>query len=136
MFAKLALRNVRRQICNYLIYSITISLSIALLFTDYNLSYSDRIQSLSELSTDIRSMFTMVTVLSCLVLIVGMGLGLSGKMTVNSVLIGALATLLVFAICMSNVAFSEKVYTDLHMGRQQHGIPGFCPETVLLLCSA
>ena len=38
--------------------------------------------------------------------------GLSGKMTVNSLLIGALSTLLVFAIVMSNVAFSEKVYTD------------------------
>ena len=32
--------------------------------------------------------------------------GLSGMMTVNALLIGALATLLVFAIVMSNVAFS------------------------------
>ncbi|MDY4835039.1 MAG: ABC transporter permease [Frisingicoccus sp.] len=67
MFVKLAIRNVRRQIRNYLIYFITVVLSIALLFAVNNLSYSDRIQSLSELSTDIRSMFTMVTVLSCLV---------------------------------------------------------------------
>ncbi|MGN1016843.1 MAG: ABC transporter permease [Faecousia sp.] len=67
MFAKLAFRNVRRQIHNYLIYFVTVSLSIALLFAVNNLSYSDRIQALSELSTDIRSMFTMVTVLSCFV---------------------------------------------------------------------
>ena len=67
MFAKLALRNVRRQIRNYLIYFVTVSLSIALLFAVNNLSYSDRIQALSELSTDIRCMFTMVTLLSCLV---------------------------------------------------------------------
>ena len=67
MFAKLAFRNVHRQIHNYLIYFVTVSLSIALLFAVNNLSYSDRIQSLSELSTDIRSMFTMVTVLSCIV---------------------------------------------------------------------
>ncbi len=67
MFAKLALRNVRRQIRNYLIYFVTVSLSIALLFAVNNLSYSDRIQALSELSTDIRSMFTMVTMLSCFV---------------------------------------------------------------------
>lgn len=67
MFVKLAIRNVRRQIRNYLIYFITVVLSIALLFAVNNLSYSDRIQSLSELSTDIRSMFTMVTALSCLV---------------------------------------------------------------------
>ena len=67
MFAKLAFRNVRRQIHNYLIYFVTVSLSIALLFAVNNLSYSDRIRALSGLSTDIRSMFTMVTVLSCLV---------------------------------------------------------------------
>ena len=52
--------------------------------------------------------------------------GLSGKMTVNSLLIGALATLLVFAICMSNVAFSEKVYTDLTIEKE-------CPYDVMAL---
>lgn len=67
MFGKLAIRNVRRQIQNYLIYFVTIALSIALLFAVNNLSYSEQIQSFSEMSTDIRSMFTMVTVLSCLV---------------------------------------------------------------------
>lgn len=67
MFVKLAFRNVRRQIRSYLIYFTTVSLSIALLFAVNNLSYSDRIQSFSEMSADIRSMFTMVTVMSCLV---------------------------------------------------------------------
>ncbi|MGM9661607.1 MAG: ABC transporter permease [Oscillospiraceae bacterium] len=67
MFAKLALRNVRRQIRNYLIYFVTVALSIALLFAVNNLSYSDRVQSLSEVSSDMRTMFAMVTVLSCLV---------------------------------------------------------------------
>ena len=67
MFAKLALRNVRRQISNYLIYFVTVSLSIALMFAVNNLSYSDRIRELSEISSDMRTMFTMVTVLCCLV---------------------------------------------------------------------
>lgn len=67
MFVKLAIRNVHRQIQSYLIYFVTVALSISLLFAVNNLSYSDRIQALSEMSTDIRSMFTMVTVLSCLV---------------------------------------------------------------------
>lgn len=67
MFAKLALRNVRRQLRNYLIYFVTVSLSIALMFAVNNLSYSDRIRELAELSSDMRTMFTMVTVLSCLV---------------------------------------------------------------------
>lgn len=67
MFAKLAFRNVRRQIGNYLIYFVTVSLSIALLFAVNNLSYSDRIQALAEMSSDMRTMFTFVTVLSCIV---------------------------------------------------------------------
>ncbi|MGN0426111.1 MAG: ABC transporter permease [Acetatifactor sp.] len=67
MFVKLALRNVQRQIRNYLIYFVTVAFSIALLFAVNNLSYSDRIQALAELSSDIRSMFNMVTVLATMV---------------------------------------------------------------------
>ena len=67
MFVKLALRNVRRQIRSYLIYFVTVALSIALMFALNNLSYSDRIRKLSEISSDMRTMFTMVTVLSCVV---------------------------------------------------------------------
>ena len=52
--------------------------------------------------------------------------GLSEKMTVNSLLIGALATLLVFSVAMSNVAFSEKVYTDLTIEKE-------CPYDVMAL---
>ena len=86
MFVKLAVRNVRRQIQSYLIYFVTVALSIALLFAVNNLSYSDRMQALSEMSADIRSMFTMVTVLSCLgaletqtaVTLLGIGLACAG----------------------------------------------------------
>lgn len=67
MFAKLALRNVRRQIRGYLIYFVTVALNMALLFAVNNLSYSSQIRQLSEISSDVRSMFTMVTVLACLV---------------------------------------------------------------------
>lgn len=67
MFVKLALRNVQRQIQNYLIYFVTVAFSIALMFAVNNFSYSDRIQQLAEISSDMRTMFGMVTVLSCLV---------------------------------------------------------------------
>ena len=67
MFAKLALRNVRRQIRSYLIYFVTVALSIALLFAVNNLSYSSRIRALSEIYADVRNLFAMVTVLACLV---------------------------------------------------------------------
>lgn len=67
MFVKLALRNVRRQISNYLIYFVTVALSVALMFAVNNLSYSDRIRQLTEMSNDMRTMFNMVTILSSLV---------------------------------------------------------------------
>lgn len=67
MFAELALRNVRRQLHSYLIYFVTVSLSIALMFAVNNLSYSDRIRKLTEMYSDMRTLFTMVTLLSCLV---------------------------------------------------------------------
>ncbi len=67
MFAKLAFRNVRRQLRNYLIYFITVALSIALMFSVNNLSFSDRVQGLADISSDVSTMFTMITVLCCLV---------------------------------------------------------------------
>ena len=45
---KLALRNVRRQIGNYLIYFITVALTVALLFSVNNLILSDMMDELSE----------------------------------------------------------------------------------------
>lgn len=67
MFAKLALRNIKRQIRDYLIYFVTVVLSVALMFAVNNLSYSDRIRQLAEISSDIKTMFNMVTILSSLV---------------------------------------------------------------------
>ena len=51
---------------------------------------------------------------------------LSGKMTMNALLIGALATLLVFAVCMCNLALSEKVYSE-------HAVSKDCPYDVMAL---
>lgn len=67
MFGKLAFRNVRRQISNYLIYFFTVALSVALMFAVNNLSYSEQVRSLSEVSSDMNAMFAMVTILACLV---------------------------------------------------------------------
>ena len=67
MFAKLALRNVKRQIRSYLIYFVTVALCVALMFAVNNLSYSDRVQQLKEISSDMDTMFTFVTVLGSLV---------------------------------------------------------------------
>ena len=67
MFGKLAFRNVCRQIRSYLIYFVTVALSIALMFAVNNLSYSDLFRQLAKQHSDVRNMFTMVTVLCCLV---------------------------------------------------------------------
>lgn len=52
--------------------------------------------------------------------------GLSEKMTVNSLLIGALATLMVFAVAMSNVALGEKIYSDRSVTKD-------CPYDVMAM---
>lgn len=67
MFTKLAFRNVRRQIHSYLIYFVTVALSIALMFAINNLSCSDQLRQLAEVSSDMRTMFIMITSFSCLV---------------------------------------------------------------------
>lgn len=67
MFAKLALRNVKRQISSYLIYFVTVALSVALMFAVNELSYSSQVRTLAERSSDVGFMFRLVTVLSCLV---------------------------------------------------------------------
>ena len=48
MLFKIAFRNVRRQIGNYLIYFVTVSLTVALLFSVNNLILSEFIDELSE----------------------------------------------------------------------------------------
>lgn len=67
MFAKLALRNIRRQVGSYLIYFVTVALSVALMFAVNNLAYSDQVRKLAEVSNDMDAMYTMVTVLACLI---------------------------------------------------------------------
>lgn len=49
---KIALRNVRRQIGNYLIYFITVSLTVALLFSVNNLILSEMMDRMTELYAD------------------------------------------------------------------------------------
>ena len=67
MFVKLAFRNVQRQIRNYLIYFITVTLCVALMFAVNNLCYSDRVNALADVYPDIGTMFNFVTGLACLV---------------------------------------------------------------------
>lgn len=64
MFGKLALRNVQRQIGDYLIYFVSVTFSVALLFAISNLVCSEQLRKFSEISSDMNAMVTMMTVLA------------------------------------------------------------------------
>lgn len=73
MLAKLAVRNVKRQVGNYLIYFITVSLTVALMFAVNNVIYE---KGMLEKLSDAEEMRTMLTALSVIVsLIVAFVLG-------------------------------------------------------------
>lgn len=67
MYAKLAFRNVRRQISRYMIYFVTVALSVALLFAVNNLAYSDRFRRFADNSEDMEVMLFVITALACFV---------------------------------------------------------------------
>ncbi|MGM9625977.1 MAG: ABC transporter permease [Eubacteriales bacterium] len=67
MFVKLALRNVRRQLQNYLIYFITVALSVALMFAVMNLFYSEAVQTVTIVNDDMQTIFGMILLLSAFV---------------------------------------------------------------------
>ncbi|HKM33870.1 MAG TPA: ABC transporter permease [Lachnospiraceae bacterium] len=73
MKSKLAVRNVKRQIGNYLIYFVTITVMMGLLFAINNLSFSDRMQNLASLSPGFRQALTGITVFCSLITALVMG---------------------------------------------------------------
>ena len=67
MFAKLALRNVRRQVGNYLIYFITVTFTVALMFAIHNVIYSEELSAFSQGFQDMSRGLTALSVLVSLV---------------------------------------------------------------------
>lgn len=55
MFGKLAIRNVKRQIGNYLIYFITVSITVALMFAVNNVIYNKELQEFAKSMSELRS---------------------------------------------------------------------------------
>lgn len=72
MFAKLAFRNVKRQIGNYLIYFITVSLTVALMFAVNSAIFSkellERARTISELKSGLISITVLVSLIVAFVL--------------------------------------------------------------------
>lgn len=67
MFAKLALRNVRRQVGNYLIYFITVTLTVALMFAIHNCIFSEQLLAFSASFKEMNSALIMLSVLVAIV---------------------------------------------------------------------
>lgn len=62
MFVKLAARNVRRQIGNYLIYFITVALTVALMFAVNNVIYSEQLLAYAEAIEEMQAALIIITV--------------------------------------------------------------------------
>ena len=69
MLFKLAARNVRRQIGSYLIYFITVSLTIALIFAVNNMIYSDVMDTLvQQVAYFIRPILVIISCIMCIIM--------------------------------------------------------------------
>lgn len=68
MYAKLAIRNVKRSMGDYAIYVLTLVLSITMIFAYNSLLFSDAINSFSELMRPMMSILVCVTVMVVLIL--------------------------------------------------------------------
>lgn len=67
MFVKLAFRNVRRQLGNYLIYFMTVSITVALMFAVNNVIYSPQMLQRAELMRELKSGLIGITVFVSLI---------------------------------------------------------------------
>ncbi|MDE6617467.1 MAG: ABC transporter permease [Clostridiales bacterium] len=62
MFAKLAFRNVKRQLGNYLIYFITVSLTVALMFAVNSVIFEEELLARAQTIDDLRTALILITV--------------------------------------------------------------------------
>ena len=62
MFAKLAFRNVKRQLGNYLIYFITVSLTIALMFSFNSVIFEKELLARASVLENMRTVLILITV--------------------------------------------------------------------------
>lgn len=67
MFVKLAARNVKRQVGNYLIYFITVSLTVAFMFAVNNVIYSRQLLQWAEQTSSMKGALIAVTIVIALV---------------------------------------------------------------------
>lgn len=73
MFAKLALRNVRRQVGNYLIYFMTVAMTVALIFSVNNILYNPQLSKMAEAWADMRRMLMVLIVFISMIVVFVLG---------------------------------------------------------------
>jgi putative ABC transport system permease protein len=77
LLAKLAFRNVKRQLGNYLIYFITVSLTVALMFAVDNVIFSSQLQDYAESMDTLNSGLIGITIFISLIVAFVLGYGTS-----------------------------------------------------------
>lgn len=73
MFAKLAFRNVKRQVGNYLIYFITVSLTVALMFAVNSAIFSEELLERASAIAELRAGLIALTVFISLIVALVLG---------------------------------------------------------------
>ena len=67
MLTKLAARNVKRQIGNYLIYFITVTLTVSLMFAMNNIIYSEQLMQIAQDTGMVESLIGISVVVAVIV---------------------------------------------------------------------
>ena len=67
MLTKLAARNVKRQIGNYLIYFITVSLTVALMFAINNVIFEEQLLARANNNDELKTALIAITVIVSLI---------------------------------------------------------------------
>lgn len=73
MYIKLALRNARRQMGNYLIYFLTVMLTVALMFSVNNLIYSEELKAYTDTMESMRNFLLGLSVMIALIVALILG---------------------------------------------------------------
>ena len=73
LFAKLAFRNVRRQVGNYLIYFMTVAMTVALIFAVNNILYNPQLAKMAKEWADMRRMLMVLIVFISMIVVFVLG---------------------------------------------------------------
>ena len=93
MYIKLALRNVKRQVGNYLIYFLTVTVTVALMFAINNVIYNEQLQRYADSMVEMRGALNGLSVFIALIVAFVLGYASSFMMRLRKREFGTYLTL-------------------------------------------